>query len=357
MDAIVGENRGRGRRRVRKASTAAVKLADVARLAGVSTASVSRALNAPATVSPDLRDRVRAAAKQLNWIPNGAAKALASLRSRTVGALIPSLWHQNFATMVDCLQDELTGAGYTLLLGCSGFSLEREAEQAAKMIERGVECLVLIGEYHSPALFDAIDAHRVAYLVTYTTGREAKHVCVGFDNYAAFTRIVEHLLELGHRRFGILAQESSENDRIQQRIEAARDVLAREGIAVRPQHFVSAGNWTMSAGRDAFRKLLGSDPFPTALICTNDYLAAGALIEAKAAGIKVPEELSVSGFDDIDWAAHMEPAITTVRVPDQQMGREAARYVIDVIEGRTPNPPQRIEAELIIRSSTTRPKS
>jgi len=344
-------------RRARRSSPAAVKLADVARLAGVSTASVSRALNAPSTVSVEMRDRVQSAVVQLNWIPNGAAKALASQRSRTVGVLIPTLGHQNFATLVECIQEELTQAGCTLLLGCSAFSPAREAQQAAKMIERGVDCFVLLGRTHAPALYEALAAHKTPYLVTYMSAEAGETNCIGFDNYTAFSNLVRHLLDLGHRSFGFIAQASEGNDRVERRVEAMRDILANEGIAVRPQHFVSTPNWSLPVGRRAFASVMSHAPTPTAIVCTNDYLAAGALIEAKANGIRVPEDLSIAGFDDIDLSAHLDPPLTTVRVPDRQMGREAARYILAIMNDQQPEPPPVLDAELIVRKSTAPPKA
>jgi LacI family transcriptional regulator len=293
---------------------------------------------------------------QLNWIPNGAAKALASQRSRTVGALIPTLGHQNFATLVECLQEELTDAGCTLLLGCAAFSAERETQQAAKMIERGVDCIVLLGHSHAPTLYELLAAHKTPYLITYTSGEPGETNCVGFDNYAAFSNLVRHLLDLGHRNFGLIAQSSEGNDRVARRIDAMRDLLAQEGIAVRPQHFISTPNWSLPVGRKAFATVMSHDPKPTAIVCTNDYLAAGALIEAKHSGISVPEDVSIAGFDDIDLSAHLDPPLTTVRVPDREMGREAAKYIISVVNGVMPETPPTLNAELILRKSTAPPK-
>ena len=207
------------RRRLRRASGAAVKLEDVARLAGVSTASVSRALNAPDLVSLELRERIARAVQELQWVPNGVAKALASLRTRTVGVMIPTLSHQNFATLIEALQQRLGAAQYTLLLCCVEASAELRLQQARKLVEQGVECLVLVGEAQPPTLFDLLRSRRVPYVITYTTGRTGAHTCIGFDNYAAATRMTEHLLELGHRNFGVVSHRSEDNDRIQQRIE------------------------------------------------------------------------------------------------------------------------------------------
>jgi LacI family transcriptional regulator len=346
------------RRRARKQNSSGVTLADVATLAGVSTASVSRALNAPETVSLEIRSRVLSATSQLRWIPNGAAKALASTRTGTVGALIPSLWHLNFANVIESLQAKLSDAGYTLLLGFSAYSEERELQQARKMIERGVECVVLIGEDHSPALYQTLRERNIPYIITYTTGRDPKNVCVGFDNYEAYYQIVKYLLDLGHRRFALIAQPTTNNDRVRQRVDATRDALAAHGIAIRPQHSIQVDQWTINDGRQALRKIWdASEHRPTAVLCTNDYFSAGAIFEARSLGIRIPQELSISGFDDIELAQNTEPPLTTVHVPDFEMGREVADYIIELTSGKNPPTPRKLTADLVIRGSTGAPES
>jgi LacI family transcriptional regulator len=344
------------RRRPRRSGNAPVRLEDVARLAGVSTASVSRALNVPDLVSTALRDRILLAAQELKWVPNGAAKALASLRTRTVGVMIPTLSHQNFAALTEALQHGLAAAQYTLILCCIDATEELRVQQARTLIERGVECLVLVGEAHPDRLFELLRSQNVPYVITYTTGRDPRHTCIGFDNYTASSRLTEHLLELGHRAFGMVAHESHGNDRIQQRIAAVLDTLARSGVAIRPQHLVRVNSRHIASGREGMRKIVLDDGMrPTALVCTSDYIAAGAMIEAKELGLVIPADLSIVGFDDTDMSAHLDPPLTTVRVPSRRMGEEISKYIVGFLEHGAVNVPPPIEAELIIRGSTAVP--
>jgi LacI family transcriptional regulator len=344
------------RRRPRRSGNAPVRLEDVARLAGVSTASVSRALNAPDLVSIALRDRISHAVQELKWVPNGAAKALASLRTRTVGVMIPTLSHQNFATLIEALQHDLAAAHYTLILCCMDATAELRLQQARTLVERGIECLVLVGEAHPDPLFDLLRSQNVPYVITYTSGQDPRHTFIGFDNYATSTKLTEHLLELGHRAFGMVAHEGQGNDRIQQRIAAVQDTLARSGIAMRPQHFVRVNSRHIASGREGMRKIVLDDRMrPTALVCTNDYIATGAMIEAKSLGLVIPRDLSIVGFDDMDMSAHLDPPLTTVRVPSRRMGEEIAKYIICYLEQGGADVPPPIEAELIIRGSTAVP--
>ena len=347
----------RARRRPRRSSAASVRLEDVARHAGVSTATVSRALNTPNLVSPALRDRIAQAARDLNWVPNGVAKALASLRTRTIGVMIPTLSHQNFATLIETLQHDLAAAHYTLIVCCVDVTDDFRVQQARKLVEQGVECLVLVGEAQPDGLFDLLRSQNVPHVITYTSGREPGHTCIGFDNYAASVRLTEHLLALGHRNFGMIAHAVEGNDRIQQRIAAVQDTLARAGIAIRPQHFVRVNSRHIASGREGMRKIIADEPLrPTALVCTNDYIATGAMIEAKQLGLAIPQDLSIVGFDDTDMSAHLDPPLTTVRVPSRRMGEEIARYIIHYLNDGTAECPSPLDAELIIRGSTASPR-
>jgi LacI family transcriptional regulator len=342
--------------RSRRSVQSAVKLEDVARLARVSTATASRVINSPGSVTEKTRQRVEKAIAELGWIPHGAAQALASLRTRTVGALIPTLGHQTIATMLESLQQSLGAAGYTLLLGRPDASQDRTIDQASKMIQNGVECLVLMGEDHPAELFAMLEQRRIFHVIVYTTGGFGRTNCIGIDNYSEMSKMVRYLVELGHRSFGVIAANHTHNDRIRLRINAIRDTLAEEGIAVRPQHFQVVPQWTIGCGRDGMRKLIAEDIRPTAVICTNDYLASGAVIEAKAAGLSVPGDISVSGFDDIELASHIEPPLTTVHVPAVEMGRTIADYVIRVLDGGEATLPIRLDAQLVVRASTAPPR-
>ncbi len=341
--------------RARKPFAGTAKLVDVARHAGVSTATASRAINTPRLVSPETREKVEKAIAALNWIPHGAAKALASLRTRSIGVLIPTFGHQTIAAMIEELQRDLALADYTLVIGWTDPALQTNVKQAFNMIERGVECLILMGEHQPPELMELLDRRKIFYVIAYTSGRYGLKNCIGFDNYLEMVKLAEHLLALGHRRFGLIARGSAYNDRIRQRIEAVRDTLAKEGLAIRPQHFVEVPHFLIGSGREGMQRLLATDPAPSAVICTNDYLATGALIEARASGLSVPADVSITGFDDIDLAAQVDPPLTTIHVPARHIGHTIARYVLDTLEKGAAPLPARIEAELVVRGTTAPP--
>lgn len=331
-----------------------VGLREVARAAGVSTATVSRAINSPDVVSADLRERIAVAVKELGWVPDGAARALSTRRSQTIGAVFPALSIGDFAHATQAIQSELSQSGYTLLLACSEYELDLELSQVRKFVERGVDGLILVGQAHHPDLEPLLAQRQMPFVNTFVYDRETHGTCVGPDNRKALMMMTDYLADLGHVRFGVIAQSTRNNDRASARLEGMRQALALRGLAVRPQHF-AMGEWSITEGRSLFRKLMQSDPKPTAVVCGNAHLAVGAVLEALSMGLRLPDELSIVGYDDIEIMSHLPVPVTTVRVPSAEIGRMAARLLIARLEGRTYSAPLEAEAELVIRGSSGPP--
>ncbi|MBN3789396.1 LacI family DNA-binding transcriptional regulator [Burkholderia sp. Ac-20353] len=330
-------------------------LGDVAKLAGVSTATVSRVYNDPGKVSADVQQRVRDAARTLNWIPNAAGRALASTRTHITGAIIPTLDDQVFASQVAGMQAVMAEHGITLFLGCSNYDPAQALAQVRAMLARGVEAVSLVGEAYPPELFELLALHRVPYVVTYAYRDDSPHCCVGFDNRAAFARLTGHLLGLGHRDFAVIMQPSADNDRVQARLRGIHETLAAHGLAVRPAH-LHEGPASIAFGRASLRAIVdGTAPRPTAVICGNDALALGALLEAQALGIDVPSQLSITGFDDIALAREIRPSLTTMWVDTAAIGRQAAHALLDALENGVPGPGCAVLPELRTRESVAPP--
>ncbi len=333
------------------AVAAGVSLRMVARVAGVSTATVSRAMNTPELVSEALRERIASVVDRLGWVPHGAARALATRRTGTIGAVFPTLTHGDFARALEGLQGELTRLGYRLLLACSEYSLDQEYQQVRKLVERGVDAVLLVGALHHPELRPFLDRRAVPALDSFVFDRDHPGASVGPDNRRALFRLTEHLIALGHRRFGVIAQETATNDRARARLEGIRAALAQHSLAVPPAHFAE-GRWTIREGRELFRRIATTDPAPTAVICGNAWLAVGAMLESQALGIDVPGALSIAGYDDIEIMAELPIPITTVRVAGDEVGRRAARHLVARIEGRAPSDAFECEAEIVLRASS-----
>src|ERR1700676_3555790 len=186
-------------------------LGDVARRAGGSPASVSRVLNHPATVSPAIRERVARAMTELGYVRDGAARALASRHSLTIGHVVPTLGIGIFAAGVEALQRRLEESGYQLLVAASGYDQEKEARQVRALIERGVDGIALVGHRHAPEVYDLLRSRKLPYVNTYQFDGKNPHPCIGFDNRSGAYSLTHYLVDLGHRTFGIVTAPASLN--------------------------------------------------------------------------------------------------------------------------------------------------
>ncbi len=196
----------------------------VAARAGVSTASVSRALNNPDAVSPELRKRVAEAVQAIGYIPHASARALSSRRTRTLGAIIPTIDNTMFARGISTLQKYLSSVGYMLLLTTSGYDLDMELEQAQNLVSRGVDGLVLRGDSHHPALHKMLADKGIPFINVGVYRPDRPYPCVGTDNAAAAYRAAMHVVELGHRKIGIISALQRNNDRASARVDGFRRV-------------------------------------------------------------------------------------------------------------------------------------
>jgi LacI family transcriptional regulator len=334
----------------------AAKLIDVARLAGVCNATVSRALSRESAVNVTTRQRVEAAARQLGYVPHGAASALRAQRTRTVGAVLPTLDNLLYAKAAHALQKALDESGYLLLLACHDFDLNNEIKVVRSLIERGIDGIVLIGAEHDDALFALLADLDIPYLLTLSLDESGRHPCVGFDNRVAAMRVANYLVDIGHREIAMISGVTAGNDRARARLAGVRAALAARGLELSPHRVIEAP-YTLAEGRAAMQKFLASDTPPTAVVCGNDVLAMGAVIECHAREITVPGDVSVTGFDDMEAASILVPPLTTVRVPMHELGYAAAQRILAHIGGRAEARVTELVVDLIVRGTTAPPRA
>jgi LacI family gluconate utilization system Gnt-I transcriptional repressor len=313
-------------------ATGSVTLADVARLAGVSPITVSRVLNRPELVDADTQAEVRRAIERTGYVPNLLAGGLASKRSRLVAAIVPSITNAIFVEAVQALTDHLWAAGYQVLLGLSGYPPAREDALLAAVLSRRPEAIYLTGINHSAATRQRLLAARIPVVETWDMTPTPIDMLVGFSHEKVGAAVARHLLARGHRRVGLVWADDA---RAQARRQGFVAELARHGIAQVPTVTVAAPS-TLMLGRQGLAQLMGGKRRLTAVFCSSDLLAHGALEEARARGLAMPGELALMGFGDLEFTQHTYPALSTVRVDRAAIGRIAAELLLTRIAGTTP---------------------
>lgn len=329
-------------------------VSDVARKAGVSAATVSRAFNAPSAVRLELREKVLKAARALGYSPNPAAKALRMQRTHMVGAIIPTLNYDIFARMINAFQTRLSTSGTMVMLTATGFDNRVLEAPARQLVERGAEALLVVGEVMDEGMIAFIRERQIPVVTTYSFSSNGPYPSIGFDNYAAARELTEHIIGLGHKHIAMIAAQTAGNDRQTARVAAFKATAAKKGLArtacvIERVHAIVDGAEAMRSLREAY-------PATTAVICNSDVLAFGALSECKRLGLKVPRDISITGFDDQELAALVEPPLTTVAVPAAEMGERAANILLAAINGDAasagPFAGVRLETRLVVRGST-----
>ena len=326
----------------------------VAAAAGVSTATVSRALNRPESVREVLRKRVTTAVAALGYVPNAGARSMMLRRSGTIGAIFPTVDNAIFSKAIDALQRRLSEAGQQLLIATCNYDVDAEMRQAVNLVSRGADALALCGVGQRPELLEFLRQRGLPCVHVMSLSDDPSITSVGFDNADAMARAARYLLDLGHRRIAMLAGVMRDNDRASARVDGVRRALREVGLDL-PAHRLVERRYGIALAREGFRALMAARPKPTAILCGNDVLAFGALLEAQRQGIDVPRALSIVGFDDLELANQVNPALTTVRVPAEDMWNTAADSLLASLRGEAFPRRTEIEVSLVVRASTGPP--
>lgn len=325
-------------------------LGDVARKAGVSTATVSRCLNDPDRVVAATREKVMSAVKELEYTPNFAARVMAARRTFTIGAIIPTMDNAIFARGLQAFQEALHARGYTLLVASSAYDPAVEEEQIRSLVSRGADGILLIGHDRDAPIYEYLDRQKVPALAAWSFDEAGRIPSIGFDNRAAMAALTREVIGLGHRRLAMISGISQGNDRARGRIDGLKDAMRQAGLPLDSLQVIEA-SYEIDNGAKAFETLMASADRPTAILCGNDVLAVGALMTARKMGLRVPQDVSITGFDDIEIARIATPALTTVHVPHREMGRKAADALADIVEGKTPDTSTSLNTRITWRDS------
>nr|WP_276535254.1 DNA-binding transcriptional regulator CytR [Citrobacter farmeri] len=341
----------RGERVKPNKQTAAATMKDVAMKAKVSTATVSRALMNPDKVSQSTRNRVEQAAVEVGYLPQATGRNVKRNESRTILVIVPDICDPFFSELIRGIEVTAASHGYLVLIGDCAHQNQQEKTFVNLIITKQIDGMLLLG---SRLPFDAsIEEQRnlPPMVMANEFAPELELPTVHIDNLTAAFNAVNYLHELGHQRIGCIAG-PEEMPLCHYRLQGYVQALRRCGVTVDP-HYIARGDFTFEAGGNALRQLFELPQPPTAVFCHSDVMALGALSWAKRQGIKVPDDLSIIGFDNIALAEFCDPPLTTVAQPRFEIGREAMLLLLDQIHGQNVNSGSRLmDCELILRGTT-----
>ncbi len=325
----------------------AMKLDQVARRARVSTATVSRVLNNTGRVKATTRARVLKAIEALKYSPNLHARSLAGGKSRSIGVIVSNIENPFFLDIYKAVEAGAHSAGYELIMANTDYSSERLVTSIRLMVGRRVAGVAAIVSEMDSALIDELTGNRIP-VVFYDVGTPRRNITNIRVNYRrGMEKVTRYLCSLGHRRIGFVGHHGALGP-IKERIKVLLDAARRDDDL---QVGTAADTDTLEGGRRAVSALLAANPRTTAIVCVNDVMAVGALRELRERGLRVPTDVSVTGFDDVNLAQYCHPALTTVHIPRDQIGRT----ICECLMNRENAPLERefvIDPELVLRDST-----
>lgn len=337
--------------RVLAGAATSVTIKDVARHADVSVATVSRALNGHPNVAEDVRRRVRDVATQLRYSPHHAARSLSSRQTRTIGVVLPDLYGEFFSELVRGIDQVARERGLHLLV--SSYHGDPAEQGVALRTMRGrVDGLLLMSPFVAGTgdLASELPQMPVVLMNPALAGQQLPSV--GVDNHGGAMAMVQHLLAAGHRRVAFVAGPEDNFD-ASERLRGYRDALAQAAPGVEP--WVLPGRFDEASGHAAGQRLLEAGERPDAVFAANDIMALGCLFALGQAGVRVPADIALAGFDDIPLSRYVDPPLTTMRVEIAELGARAIRRLLDDgpgAAGSVPPGPELIEPRLVVRASS-----
>ena len=328
----------------------AVTIKDVARTAGVSVATVSRALNGQGHVSPEVRARVLAAARDLDYAPDQAARALSSGRTHTVGVVLPDLHGEFFSELIRGIGQAARAHGLHLLLSSDHGDAEEQGAALQAMRGRVDGVLVMAPCDESARRLAVHLGPSLPAVLVNTPDAGGRWPSVVVDGYEGARAMVRHLVATGHRRIVFVSGPDDNHDARERRRGYADELLARAPGA---RMHVLPGAFDEASGLRAGRRLLEEGPLPDAVFAANDAMAIGCLRAFGDAGVRVPDDVALAGFDDIPLARHVQPTLTTMRVDIAALGAQALEVLRGLLRGgRQPAPTTLVATRLVVRGST-----
>lgn len=356
VNAFLGTSMAGPARRTRRRSASKPDRMDihaVARLAHVSIATVSRTINHIPTVNPKLTKRVWEAIRELNYFPNTQARALVSGRSRMLGLIVSEITNPFFPELIQGFEDVAVENGYEILIGSTNYEADRMQRCIRRMVERNAEGVAIMTfGIEQPLLDQLADRNVPLVFVDLAPNRPGMSV-LKVDYHNGIRQGVQHLAALGHRRIAFVSGPQRLHS-AQSRLAAFKKALGECGIPV-DETLMIEGDHTMEGGMVSAQKLMATKDLPTAIMCSNDMLAIGVLHQLSRSGLRVPDDVSIIGFDDIHMAAMMIPPLTSIQMSRTDIASAAVSALRGHLEG-SPKREYRIDTRLVVRESTGFPR-
>jgi len=326
----------------------------VARLANVSIATVSRTINHIPTVNPKMAKRVWEAIRELDYFPNTQARALVSGRSRLLGLIVSEITNPFFPELIQVFEEVAVEHGYEILIGSTNYDPERMRRCIRRMVERNADAVAVMTFGIEQPLLDQL-ADRKIPLVFVDQGPDRPGISLlHVDYHHGIRQGVQHLAALGHRDIAFVTGPLRLHS-AQSRLAAYKKALQECGIAVQGD-FIVEGDHTMEGGMTAAERLLALETLPTAIMCSNDMLAIGVLHKLSRSGLRVPDDVSIVGFDDIRMAEMMIPPLTSIQMSRSELARAAVTALRAHVENTSPKREYKIDTRLVVRESTAFPR-
>ncbi|MEW6227668.1 MAG: LacI family DNA-binding transcriptional regulator [Bacillota bacterium] len=328
-----------------------VTIHDIADVCGVSIATVSRVMNNSTFVREETRQRVLEAISRLGYTANETARSLRTQKRSLLGVIMSDITNPFFGNVLKGIDEAARERGYTLLFVNVDGSFDLELEYLSSMKERCATIILVTADFRAEHSLE-IQRSRVPVVIASGRVSDPNVPCVGVDNAAAAFDMTRHLLELGHQRIALITGPSRDVLASEERVKGFRLALQGARVVIQ-QEYIQEGDFSVESGRQGMEALLSVRPRPTAVFCLNDEMAVGALQAIKSAGLDVPGDIAVAGFDGIPMAAVVDPPLTTIAQPRFEIGYQSALLAIALAEGTSPSSLKRtLPYELVIRPST-----
>jgi DNA-binding LacI/PurR family transcriptional regulator len=329
----------------------------IAEKTGFSKATVSRYFKSPQLLRSETKDRIGKIVARYDYVYNAHAADFSKTRTSLIGLVIPTVQSSIYARFIDGIQSSLRSTGFTMLIAYTDYSLSEESKVLTMFQQRRVSAIIIPGiKKEMLEVLKVARKHGTAIVNTWDFQTDHDFACVGIDNRLAAFKATAYLLGLGHRRIGLIMGPYSTEQRVQNRYKGYAAALHTHGIAASADYVIET-HPTLNEGKQAMERLLALDEPPTAVFAASDALAIGALKAAADMGKRVPADVSVAGFDNIDISAYISPALTTVSVPAFEMGERAAHMALALArEPAADCDCVCLATELVIRASTAPPR-